>query len=912
MADKNRATPTAASGGGTLPYGGPVRLIITVKTADGRQKKVPVNTTDKIGTLVESLAEKFDIYRNDLYHFDLCDKICDPFGNPLQKWLDHDKTALQESIGRDSDLWFLIRYFRVPKAIETDDRMLDDWFYHTRYHVVSAGTFYCGEDLAIHLAVLDIQASIGADPAPSGPASEATVDGQLVSSVFAPSASSSRHPMAPSAPSINHVARLAFKDYLPAHVANLCRAGYAPSVRQNYWTRRLARALDFAAAPAAHAADAPRSRNKRHAKLEYLRLAQAAIPAFGLTFFSVLSSHPAPGGETEIAVGAGGFFIAEEHAGMLSSPAAPAGVGDSASTSSSGMALERVCMYRLSLQQVADIVATENGISIASQRLEFGCSADQSRIIVDLVKRFSQDAGADAEVVRPAEIQPYTFSSRAEEIKWQVETETAAANLDTLCPLSFFEWIDASVDAGRPVEMLRFGTAAADSSDASAAQSASDPRQPQEQQQQWTPLSLEAIGRSLARIVEASLLDDRSGRPHTAAGCPGLDWENVNILEADFSGIEMDSFWTSALSLLLSKLPSCGKLSLSMTGLDNAMLAEVAPRGLSAMACLSSLDLSWNDIGNKGAAKVVEAVLPLSFLTTLNLSGNRVADAGAAEVARLVAESASLVELDVSSNDFSLVGVEAVISAIAGKCRVRHVDLSSNSKASSVPAPLLERLFSTPSLISVAVRDLGITASVAAEFLPVSIGQNRGLVRVDLSRNGVGKGSAAVLDRIFSALFSCPSLQELLLEETALDPVSGLDALGRSLAGKSGSLRILSVSGNDFSVGGGLASSFVTAVAEHPSLIELSLNRCSLTGNGLARFLDAFVGGQAAHASVLMVLSLAFNPALGQLPAGEMGRMLSALPHLRVVNLANCGLKPPAAAATEIRAVARQLTRVII
>jgi hypothetical protein len=53
------------------------------------------------------------------------------------------------------------------------------------------------------------------------------------------------------------------------------------------------------------------------------------------------------------------------------------------------------------------------------------------------------------------------------------------------------------------------------------------------------------------------------------------------------------------------------------------------------MARLTSLDLSWNDIGDAGAASLAPSLARMARLTLLNLGSNEIGDAGAALLPRL-------------------------------------------------------------------------------------------------------------------------------------------------------------------------------------------------------------------------------------------------------------------------------------
>src|SRR3989338_1021814 len=64
----------------------------------------------------------------------------------------------------------------------------------------------------------------------------------------------------------------------------------------------------------------------------------------------------------------------------------------------------------------------------------------------------------------------------------------------------------------------------------------------------------------------------------------------------------------------------------------------------------TKLNMYWNNIGNEGAAAIVQALSSNSTLTELNFSYNQIGDTEASSIAQALRFNSSLTELDISRN----------------------------------------------------------------------------------------------------------------------------------------------------------------------------------------------------------------------------------------------------------------------
>ena len=104
--------------------------------------------------------------------------------------------------------------------------------------------------------------------------------------------------------------------------------------------------------------------------------------------------------------------------------------------------------------------------------------------------------------------------------------------------------------------------------------------------------------------------------------------------------------------------------------LSNNVLTLRGTKALAAAAThctsLTSLDLSWSEIGGIAGAKAVAAALPRSRLATLELAGNEIGLNGARALALALPHAPQLTSLDLSNSNVRDDGARAVAAAAAG------------------------------------------------------------------------------------------------------------------------------------------------------------------------------------------------------------------------------------------------------
>ena len=136
-----------------------------------------------------------------------------------------------------------------------------------------------------------------------------------------------------------------------------------------------------------------------------------------------------------------------------------------------------------------------------------------------------------------------------------------------------------------------------------------------------------------------------------------------------------------------------GPLSLEIYTLDGdadylIQLVEV----LRGNAALASLDLSYNDIGDAGAAQLAESLRVNGTLTSLELWETNIGDAGATQLAESLRVNATLTSLDLSCNRIGDAGAAQLAGSLRINTALTSLDLSCNRIGDAGAAQLAESL----------------------------------------------------------------------------------------------------------------------------------------------------------------------------------------------------------------------------
>ena len=177
---------------------------------------------------------------------------------------------------------------------------------------------------------------------------------------------------------------------------------------------------------------------------------------------------------------------------------------------------------------------------------------------------------------------------------------------------------------------------------------------------------------------------------------------------------------------------------------------------------LTALDLSDNNIGDAGTARLCQALMHNTGLTSLSLGDNCVSQAGAASIASALRALPRLVKISLAGNRILSAGASEIATALScTRLRLTSLSLSGGAigikGAAAVGSALIPRAGELPSLLKLDLSACDLRAEGVQELVP-ALRANPQLRVLSLSRNEMeGEGATSLA----AALGTC--LQELNL-----------------------------------------------------------------------------------------------------------------------------------------------------
>jgi hypothetical protein len=154
--------------------------------------------------------------------------------------------------------------------------------------------------------------------------------------------------------------------------------------------------------------------------------------------------------------------------------------------------------------------------------------------------------------------------------------------------------------------------------------------------------------------------------------------KNTTITTLYLSGNNIGDKGAEKLAKALEKNTTITKLSLRSNNIGKAG-AEVLAQALKENKTLTELDLGWNNIGDEGAEKLAEALKNNETLTTLDLSDNNIGEVGAKALAEALKENKTLTELNLSYNkEIGDKGAQELAQALKENKTLTKLNLSYN------------------------------------------------------------------------------------------------------------------------------------------------------------------------------------------------------------------------------------------
>ena len=145
----------------------------------------------------------------------------------------------------------------------------------------------------------------------------------------------------------------------------------------------------------------------------------------------------------------------------------------------------------------------------------------------------------------------------------------------------------------------------------------------------------------------------------------GVDMKGNKLSDAAVAAVN-DALRGSAIDVAIANMGSSGQLKLSHEDVDEkgAMKVAEALRTMTAGPYVTDLLLDHNCIGDAGAAALADALVGNKTVTKLVLYQNEITDVGARAIAKLLGTNATIREIDLGKNRITDQGGIALAHAL--------------------------------------------------------------------------------------------------------------------------------------------------------------------------------------------------------------------------------------------------------
>ena len=305
---------------------------------------------------------------------------------------------------------------------------------------------------------------------------------------------------------------------------------------------------------------------------------------------------------------------------------------------------------------------------------------------------------------------------------------------------------------------------------------------------------------------------------------------NTCLTTLDLSGNEIGAADTESLSEALKVNTCLTTLDLSLNYIDAAGAVSLS-EALKVNTCLTTLNLSWNKIGAAGAESLSEALKVNTCLTALNLSQNKIAAGGAESLSEALKVNTCLTTLDLSENKIDAGGAESLSEALKVNTCLTTLDLSLNYIDAAGAESLSEALKVNTCLTTLHLRNNEI-GSAGAESLSEALKVNACLTTLNLSQNKIG---AAGAESLSEALKVNTCLTTLPLRNNEIGS-AGAESLSEALK-VNACLTTLNLSQNKIGAGG--AESLSEALKVNTCLTTVPLRNNEIGSAGAESLSEA-------------------------------------------------------------------------
>ncbi|WP_342270589.1 leucine-rich repeat domain-containing protein [Rickettsia endosymbiont of Orchestes rusci] len=152
---------------------------------------------------------------------------------------------------------------------------------------------------------------------------------------------------------------------------------------------------------------------------------------------------------------------------------------------------------------------------------------------------------------------------------------------------------------------------------------------------------------------------------------------------------------------------------------------------------VTTLNLSWKNIGKLGAKEISNVLKENTSLTSLNLSYNYIGELGAKEISNVLKENTSLTSLNLSYNNIGKLGAKELANVIRFNTSLTSLDLRSNNIGELGAKDIANVIRSNTSLTSLDL-DSNSIGNAGAKELAAALQSNNSLTYIDLYGNKIG------------------------------------------------------------------------------------------------------------------------------------------------------------------------------
>ena len=250
---------------------------------------------------------------------------------------------------------------------------------------------------------------------------------------------------------------------------------------------------------------------------------------------------------------------------------------------------------------------------------------------------------------------------------------------------------------------------------------------------------------------------------------------------------------------------------------------------------LTTIDLSWNHIGEAGAQALAEALKINTSVTTIALYQNNIGDAGAQALAEALKTNTSVKEIDLKGNNIGEAGAQALAEALKINTSVTTIALYQNNigdageqavqqimayTSRNELEQLLQRIRAndpTLTTINLSYKDIG---AAGAQALAEALKTNTSVTTINLHYNNIGDAGSQALAK---ALKTNTSVTTIYLFENNIGD-AGAQALAEALKTNTSVTKIY-LTNNKIGAAGAQALAEVLKTNTSVTKINLSSNK---------------------------------------------------------------------------------------